>query len=190
MERVQRTSQDLTLAAGHIIFELKALVDDAAWLLSDDERFVDAFSTPLLEAMLLHLRNLWEFLFNTGPNGRSLAAVDFLPSWDAEEAFASTQLLRSIQGVLNNHLSHLSWERIQDRTGMPAWDWRMPVVQVVTAFNRFVQQLPDGLRKHFIAEASRSVERTAAFPSAHDRRWAATTTPEPVITIIAIEPPE
>jgi hypothetical protein len=182
-ERPKRSDGELALAAGHVDYEIGALVDGAE-LLFGNGLLADACWAATLEAMLLHLRNLWEFLFNASPDKKHIAAADFLPSWDSELSFASTGLARSIQGDLNKHLSHLSWERIKDRTGTPEPDWRPPVVGVVTAFNVFVEQLPGGLRQHLIAAATRGLQRVSALPG---DRWTASTTPAPNVTIIAAE---
>jgi hypothetical protein len=152
-------------------------------LFGDDERFAGIASDPLLEAMLLHLRNLWEFLFTQTPSDASVAAIDFVPGWNSQHAFAATGLLRSIEAALHNHLGPLAWERISEGTGMPQWDWRLPVTQVVTAFDEFVQQLPEASRRQFVVEASRSLQRTSALRRGRDRRWTAATTAGSEVTV-------
>jgi hypothetical protein len=181
-ERPPRTDAELALAAGHVNYELKALVDGAELLLGNDPLAVAHWASGL-EAMLLHLRNLWEFLFNA-TDKRYIAAADFLPGWDAGAALASTGMDGSTQGVLDKHLRHLSWERIEDRTGTPEPDWQVPLAGVVATFSVFVHRLPEGLKQHFIAEAVRSVDRIAALPN---ERWTASTTPAPDATIVAGE---
>ena len=174
MKDRQPTSPDeLTLAVGHIIFELKALVDDAELHLDIDRPLDASLSIPILEAMLLHLRNLIEFLFNNTPGERAIAATGFCPGWKSQSAATSTGYQRSVQGDLNSQLSHLTWDRVIDRHGMPEWDWWTPTIAVVDAFIRFTQGLPDDLRRPFIVEASRSVERIAALPKIGESHWTA-----------------
>jgi len=109
-----RTPEELTDAATHIAYEYGEFV-----------RCAGQIDGAFLEASLLHARNLIEFLIGRGrrhPN--DITPDDFVDGWvppDTEETHRLKQALPEI----DQHLSHLSWERVDWRRtkGTKYWDY-------------------------------------------------------------------
>lgn len=109
----------------------------------------------LLEAQLVHARNIIEFLIQSvsdRPNRADLLRTDFLPfgvdDWTPGPNSAVGTLNRHIQ-TINRHLSHLSWDRIV-RPSNKAKEWDYPgiawdVLAVAQAWRAFLDQHTTGL---------------------------------------------
>lgn len=96
-----------------------------------------------LEAMLLHSRNMIEFLCGrpTGTPGRSqwkprdIRPADFLEDWNPPPE--PVERLHVQLDLIDKHLSHLSWERTKDQR-----EWTPAVIDdLATLFDAFVASM-------------------------------------------------
>lgn len=116
------------IALGHVAYEVSMCAETAArvYLYSHDATLADGVAkNACLESMLLHVRNLDDFLNTTTRKFKSdLIAVEFTPSWKPSPEDAAQRLLDR-RSIINQHLSHLTWERATN-TGPPPW----PIVEM------------------------------------------------------------
>jgi hypothetical protein len=127
-----RSHADLILAAGHLDYEFSEFVKDARRI-HDDNAF--------LEAHLLHARTLIEFLIGRGrrhPN--DITPEDFVTGWVVPDTDASRRLRGSLTDI-DQHLSHLSWKRVEwmhEETDPKPWSYLEIVNDMIAVFGAFV----------------------------------------------------
>jgi hypothetical protein len=97
-------------AASHVGYELDQLCAMPNLLIETRSREEDDAYNAALEAMLVHARNLTEFLVR-GRDRRDIHRHDFLPSWNPPRSAARARLERDWK-TISEHLSHLSWQRV------------------------------------------------------------------------------
>jgi hypothetical protein len=73
----------------------------------------DHVAEACLESMLLHARNLGEFLIEGRYKTSDLHRSDFAPGWSPPNSPAKRRL-RDARAMVDRHLSHLSWERDEE----------------------------------------------------------------------------
>lgn len=126
----------------HLTYEVESMAEMAAIAGANDPKLSAVVSNACLEASLVHVRLLVEFL--TGrprPDGtRSQSAldvrpIDFIESWDLTPNASFDQWLR----MADQHLVHLSRERA--RPAFPTqWNIRWVASAILDEFERFVRQ--------------------------------------------------
>lgn len=84
---------------------------------------VGARSNAFLESGLLHARALYEFLIadHDKPRPDDMLRTDFAPEWTPSPLDAVARL-NSSPRMLNKHLAHLTWERIENAG--PPWTYK------------------------------------------------------------------
>jgi hypothetical protein len=143
-------------AAWHVGYELRQLAalpnlhDQAE---RDGKHYV---ARACLESMLLHARNLIEFVIE-GRTGSDIHRSDYVQKW-APEKSPATRRLRSDRQMLDKALSHLSWERVKGGTPVhdPARIARDVVEEWVhssSASRRTRTPLPSGSRPTSVTRA-------------------------------------
>jgi hypothetical protein len=133
---VEPTGAQLEAAAHHVVYEWKSLVQMAAYL-SNIQGSRDLLENALLEACLVHNRNLIEFLCGSERTGsrnpETIQPSDFLGhSWWPEDVEFDCRL-RGRLYVMHENLAHISWQRVLDKepvlwpAGFLAWEtsWGM-----------------------------------------------------------------
>lgn len=124
------TERDFQLAIQHLDYELTSMVD-MALRLKDPKDGVER--NAYLEGMLLHARNLIEFLrTKSTPRSDDMWPGDFVTKWDAAKIESFDHEWRST----NKHLSHLTWTRTEVSG---TWDTDDIVPRVLDAFRTFVE---------------------------------------------------
>jgi hypothetical protein len=139
----QRDENDVEIAAGHLDYEFSEFLRNAPRVHHDN---------AFLEAYLLHARNLIEFLIGRDRrHSNDITPDDFATGWVAPETEATQRLIARLPDI-DQHLSHLSWERVAwmkpDRTPKP-WNYveiRDDMIGVFVAFVDFLgdQSAPGG----------------------------------------------
>lgn len=103
-----RSGEVRLMAVGHIAYEIETMVQAAIRFYDLNEEDSDGLARNVfLESALLHARNLVEFIA-TPHDDKYMRPEDFAPGWDYRPW---TELKREL-GPLNQHLSHLSWKRL------------------------------------------------------------------------------
>ncbi len=93
-----------------------------------------------LESMLVHARNLIEFLAErpskNANDDRDIDAHDFVDSWEVDPDLA--ERLRSYLPIIDKQISHLSWSRVDGEKK----EWRVDLTgDLLTAFESFAHAL-------------------------------------------------
>lgn len=88
--------------------------------------------------MLLHARNLGEFLIEGRYKTSDIHRSDFAPTWSPPNS-ASKKRLRDVRSVLDDHLSRLSWERVE--AGRLDHDPTLIAHDIVEVMGAFVDHL-------------------------------------------------
>jgi hypothetical protein len=110
----------------------------------------------MLEAFLLHYRNLRAFLCPSiqAHSDDDIVASDFLGIGEASDVADATKL-KADKTKIDGMLAHLTYRRAEYiRRGVGGWDVAGMTVTLLEQLERFLEQLPDNLK--------------AWFPSAHD----------------------
>lgn len=103
-----------------------------------DETGQDHVAQACLESMLLHARNLSEFLIEGRYKSSDIHRSDFTPGWSPPNSPAKRRL-RDARPMLDRHLSHLSWERVEIDT--PEHDPKRISDDIVEVMRAFVDHL-------------------------------------------------
>ncbi|HMG26172.1 MAG TPA: hypothetical protein VKH36_05090 [Acidimicrobiia bacterium] len=98
----------------------------------------DHVAEACLESMLLHARNLGEFLIEGRYKTSDIHRSDFAPGWSPPNSPAKRRL-RDARPMLDRHLSHLSWERVEE--GEPDHDQKRIADDMVEVMGTFVDHL-------------------------------------------------
>lgn len=148
--------EDIAAAAHHVAYELEVLVtsalavkaatvEDAGWPIDPEMTAASyAENNGLLEACLLHTRNLTDFLILTGRAG-DVRRTDFVANW-APPKSEHTRYLRSIRPLLDKHLAHITWDRVLNPT--KPWDHYQITRSVLHVFAAFLAALKDSESPH------------------------------------------
>jgi hypothetical protein len=145
-----RSAEDLTIAAGHVQYELDALVGCyRRFLAAENEaereptREKVLIANSYLEAMLVHARCLIEFIWKSrDERERDIHRHDYLPGWDLSDA-AEREEARVLYDRINKHLAHLSWERVEATPEeFPGWAYDLPhfVLRLFSGFEAEVRK--------------------------------------------------
>ena len=156
-ERPSRPERDpgvVASAVGDVDFELSQLVDTGLVLVE----FARELDTPgaeptvvdstlqiaCLESGLLHVRSLTEFFDSASE--RDVTASDFIGTWWSPPKTEALKRLRTSRGLLDKHLSHLTWERAAHRAENadgenPRWSVAGLAADVLIVFETFVAEL-------------------------------------------------
>jgi hypothetical protein len=77
-----------------------------------DESGQDHAAKACIESLLLHARNLSEFLIEGRYKTSDIHRSDFAPRWSPPNSPAKSRL-RNARRMLDRNVSHLSWERVE-----------------------------------------------------------------------------
>lgn len=123
--RKPRTERELMIAAAHVGTELVTMTREGTRAVITGSNAPDEYERAAsIEAALIHLRALCEFLVGRGPskeptgrprrwNPRDISPLDFVEGWDPPETPA-TRALTEILPLLDQRLAHLSWRRVEE----------------------------------------------------------------------------
>jgi hypothetical protein len=109
---VGRSEEDLQAAARFVGAELVQLAAMPNALKAAERNGDRHAANACLESMLLHARNLMEFLIEPSwaPDAHR---TDFAPGWSLPNSAATKRLLDARE-MVDRHVSHLRWERVKD----------------------------------------------------------------------------
>jgi hypothetical protein len=136
--RVARSERELQAAAGHVGYELVQLAAMPNALREADEAGQDRVAKACLESMLLHARNLVEFLIESSWDS-DVRRSDFAPRWSAPNIPAKKRL-QDARPTWDRNLSHISWERIEGGDA-PDHYYQRVAGDVVDVMGTFVEHL-------------------------------------------------
>lgn len=133
LERPVRHRAKLSVALHHTTYEASRtmwlasqLIHASSPRMSDDDRHT---YWSYLEAFLVHARNLQEFLYGeVDAKPSDVAATDFFedPSiWTSGRPRPSSLLNLNggtLRHLINKHVAHLTWDRVDDPLPDEAWD--------------------------------------------------------------------
>jgi len=127
--------------------ECAVLLDDAqARAETNPDGDAPVIADALLEAHLLHARNLIEVLVRKlprSPGAQDTLRTDFLPSGVEDWTPSPPAAVARLHGhwrVLNRHLSHVSWDRISDDEEWTHALIAQDILDVATAWCDFLGQ--------------------------------------------------
>jgi hypothetical protein len=137
---MSRSDEDLTTAAGHVEYELKALVGCYERLLTAEKEPPDLFAAnSYLEAMLVHARCLIEFIAKSRSK-RDIHRHDYVPGWELSDEVDRDEA-RLLFKKISKYLSHLSWRRADAAADeFPSWSFQLPSF-VARLFEEFLVEL-------------------------------------------------
>jgi hypothetical protein len=98
-----------------------------------DEIGYDHAAKACLESLLLHARNLTEFLIEGRYKTSDIHRSDFTSRWSPPSSSAKTRI-RSARSMFDRHLAHLSWERVEDAPDHDPARIAGDIVEVMGAF--------------------------------------------------------
>lgn len=142
-----RTDAELEELAEHVCFEIVTLVEQVELLV---ERFgpsgpegsmTDTEGQAMLEASLVHLRLLDDFLGDCRKHPDDLHANDWVPGWGAR-----SWLDPSVRKRIDWHVAHLSARRVDDWEG---WDLPAYVRACCDELGRFFGEITDDRLRAF-----------------------------------------
>ena len=133
---------ELEQLLGHLAYE---------WLMLEYTRYEWKVCRQryVLEALLLHCRNLRDFLFGSIELSdvhvdKALFAADYAPSWCADKGHHRYQVLWDTKKAINAQLAHLSRDRLDPEVRRPLDEQAGQIARaVVTAWLSFRRALDD-----------------------------------------------
>jgi len=157
MTRKIRSDQEKKLARGFVKYELKMLNAGVEAKLKhlrlskeNRDRFIGSVYT---DSILLHVRNLYEFLIYT-PYKDSIRAIDFLKnkSWESSEL---NLVNKALIEVINKYRSHPSYSRKMGEE-KPKWKIKEMRDEINAAYQEFIEELPVPERSHWKIQSKKS----------------------------------
>jgi hypothetical protein len=136
--RVARSERELQAAASHVSYGLVQLAAMPKALREADEAGQDHVAKACLESMLLHARNLVEFLIESSWDS-DVRRSDFAPRWSPPNIPAKKRL-QDARPTWDRDLSHISWERIEGGDALDPYYQRV-AGDVVDIMGTFVEHL-------------------------------------------------
>ena len=138
------THEQLEVAPKHVLYELRLLrkiVADRA----DPSLFCDKnkkyLRSALRDSILLHVRNLYDFLTCPPKNKDDIVAGHFLSNPDGTPWMSSSlSFVKKCIGPINKARSHLTYTRI--KMGKYPWRERKMLQEIDAAFSEFLAALP------------------------------------------------
>lgn len=140
-------------AQAHLLYELGGMATGLCLLrdvLHSQDQFVverrGALSNAALESMLVHSRNVIEFLVGRPPsqgqlkrrqNKRDILPADFAPAWQLP---TGSHPLDEWLDLIDKHLSHLSRARLAAHDDEPEWHDAI-LREVAQVLKRFVEEV-------------------------------------------------
>jgi hypothetical protein len=147
--RARRSDLRLKRATDHVTYELKMMSRSVELLVEHIARRDDDTVRLVLEAFLIHCRNLLDFLYPPP----SAQADDML----AEDLFADPLVwsrarpalpadVRAARTAVNKLVAHLSYQR--RAYALPRWKWRVSLLHnhIIRCATRLAKKLPPGRR--------------------------------------------
>jgi hypothetical protein len=135
--RLALSPSQLDVAAGHVAYEVKMTAALYAWTLKFDNEGPADLKNACLEATLLHVRLLIEFLAGRpSKDGRSRHRTDIEPL-DFVREWKEPVVLDGYLDVADKHLAHLTLERATTLTGR-TWALERMIDAVLLEFQHFV----------------------------------------------------
>ena len=135
--RLALSPSQLDAAAGHLAYEVKMTAALYAWTLKFDNEGPADLKNACLEATLLHVRLLIEFLAGRpSKDGRSRHRTDIEPL-DFVREWKEPVVLDGYLDVADKHLAHLTLERATTLTGH-TWALERMIDAVLLEFQHFV----------------------------------------------------
>lgn len=120
---------DPTDMALHIGYEIDAMMSMALRIGTTNDATIE---NALLEAALVHCRNLAEFLVGKNRRGDDIVPEDVVAGWDPE----AVEIPSAAVIATHKHLSHLTKTRIID--GQVGWEFPFLPRTILAAMHRFV----------------------------------------------------
>lgn len=138
---MSRNRSDLEAAASHVAYEYEQALAMLSPARVADSPASDRMQKAALESGLLHLRNMIEFLFGRQRGGtwghrhsNDIRPQDFGVEWEAPDTEASARLKSRLE-VIDRHLSHLSWHRIDG--GREPWEYQEATADLISIWIAF-----------------------------------------------------
>lgn len=147
---------DLRRVAPHVQYE----IDSYVWAWKTFQELADSEIIRrrlVLEALLLHFRNLLNFFRPRRQGPLDVLARHFVPN--GSELDSGTARLEVYRARLNSLLSHLSYERTRCvREGEMGWDIDQMTTHLADAWGLFLRLLPLDRREWFRSEHGHEIE--------------------------------
>ena len=130
---------ELRALSEHLLYEIEMLEHDAGRILAlfkDHSVMAEKDRYVMLESFLLHIRNLYEFLFKKKGKGdkNALRATDFIEDKPYVIPIPDSELKRWAKDMVDRRLVHLSQHRLGIKEADSEW-------RVGTLFSQIYEQL-------------------------------------------------
>jgi hypothetical protein len=101
-------------------------------------------NNSVLEAFIIHTRNLIYFLFAENPNNDHVVASDFITNWK-ELCPEKSDFLQKSEQRAHKEIAHLSYDRQKVTPEDKPWEYIRVVHEVMEIFKLFMEHVPKEL---------------------------------------------
>lgn len=140
MPRQPRADDVLKRVSKHLHYEVQML-ESLASVLSTGALGNGTLANASLEAFVVHVRAVMDFLYADGPRTDDVVAEDFLPSWPACRPVCTAALSRAKRRA-GKEIAHLTYARLEVVPDEKPWEFLSIAADVRGAFSAFLRQVP------------------------------------------------
>lgn len=135
-------SKDILIrASDYLDYDVDMLFATAEWLATNGER-KSLISNAVLEAFLIHARNLIEFLSGVGRGNAVRAHHYFEGLPEGTYSPKVSPFLISTKDKISTHLAHLTTEPLDDLRSKIGWDVRRILLELWEGLKVFYEDVP------------------------------------------------
>ncbi len=134
----------LAYSAEHIAYEV-GMFFGMADMLSSSKKIGSSSSADairlnfaMIEAFVIHLRNLIDFLYSDRPKPTDIIAADFCATWQTERPIISP-VLKNARVRANKELAHLTTNRLAGSPPAKQWEFSVLAGEISSLLHLFVK---------------------------------------------------
>ena len=140
--RKDRTEEELKLASDHLFYEIWML-NSLANGMSSGVLGEGPVNNAVLEAFVIHVRNIIHFLYADKPKSDHVIAADYFNSptdWEAIRP-KKTELMKISEIRAHKEVAHLSYDRAKVTPETKPWTFVDLANEITSAFNVFLSNI-------------------------------------------------
>ncbi len=143
MARKKRTKEELIKSSDHLHYELW-MFQSLANIMTSNLFGAGPINNSVLEAFIIHTRNLIYFLFAENPNNDHVVASDFIANWK-ELCPEKSYFLQKSERRSHKEIAHLSYDRQKVTPEDKPWDYIRVEHEIMEIFRLFWEHVPKEL---------------------------------------------
>ena len=139
----KRSLEDLQAASNHLHYEIEMLRSLAS-VMESGLLGVGALNNAVLEAFVIHVRNVIFFLWAENPKNDHIIASDFFNKPDDWEKIRpeKSHILKESEVRSHKEVAHLSYDRIKVSPEKKAWHFLEIKNEIISVFDIFLNSIP------------------------------------------------